>query len=143
MAHQLQLTVSDFVFEVHEAHHPIAASLYYEDQRPEALRRSKVFTAERMPKYLGYFERVLAKNGGAEMVGSAATYVDLSMFQLIAGLGYAFPNALAALSPKIPLLRALAEKVAARPRLAAYLSSPRRIPFNEHGLFRKYPELDA
>jgi glutathione S-transferase len=143
MAHQLQLTVSDFVFEVHETHHPIGASQYYEDQKPEALKRSKVFTGERIPKYLGYFERVLAKSGGAGMVGSALSYVDLSMFQLIAGLKYSFPNALAALTPKLPLLHALAEKVAARPRLAAYLSSPRRIPFNEHGLFRKYPELDA
>ena len=140
---QLQLTVSDFVFEVHETHHPVAASLYYEDQKPEALKRSKVFKGERMPKYLGYFERVLAKNGGAFMVGSALTYVDLSMFQIVAGLEYAFPNALAALSPKVPLLRKLAARVATRPRLAAYLASPRRIPFNEHGIFRKYPELDV
>jgi glutathione S-transferase len=143
MANQLQLTVADFAFEVHETHHPIAASQYYEDQKPEALKRSNVFTGERIPKYLGYFERVLAKNGGGGMVGPALSYIDLSMFQIIAGLEYAFPNALARVSPKIPQLRALAEKVAKRPRLAAYLSSPRRIPFNQHGLFRKYPELDV
>jgi glutathione S-transferase len=143
MAHQLQLTVSDFVFEVHETHHPIGASQYYEDQKPEALKRSKVFTGERIPKYLGYFERVLAKNGGGGMVGPELSYVDLSMFQIMTGLEYAFPNALAAVAPKIPRLHALAEKVATRPRLAAYLSSPRRLPFNQHGLFRKYPELDA
>ena len=142
-AHQLQLTVTDFAFEVHEAHHPIAASLYYEDQKPEAARRAKHFIAERIPKYLGYFERVLEKNGGRAMVGSGISYVDLSMFQLMAGLGYAFPRALAAFQPKVPLLNDLTTQVAERPRLAAYLASPRRIPFNTHGLFRHYPELDS
>ena len=144
-AHGLQLTIGDFADETHDTHHPIAVSLYYEDQKDEALRRSKLFVAERMPKFLGYFERVLRRNDagrGQYSVGSAHSYVDLSLFQIVSGLGYAFPNALGRLEPELPLLFALKERVAARPRLAAYLASPRRIPFNQHGLFRHYPELD-
>ncbi|HEX4341158.1 MAG TPA: glutathione S-transferase family protein [Polyangiaceae bacterium] len=141
-AHQLELTVSDLIFEVHETHHPIASGLYYEDQKPEAARRTGSFLEERVPKYLGYFERVLEKNGGKAMVGDDVSYVDLSMFQILAGLEYAFPRALAAFAPKVPLLRALATRVAGRERLAAYLASARRIPFNEDGIFRRYPELD-
>ena len=142
VAHQLQLTIADLVFEVHETHHPVAADLYYEDQKPEALRRSRHFTKERIPKFLGYFERVLEKNGGRFMVGDAVSYVDLSVFQLVSGLGYAFPRAFAAHSSNVPLLSKLTTEVAARPRVQAYLSSPRRVPFNEHGIFRHYPELD-
>jgi glutathione S-transferase len=141
--HQVQLTIADFADEVHDTHHPIGSSLYYEDQKPEALRRSKVFIEGRMPKFLGYLEQVLGSNGGEHLVGTAVTYADLSVFQILAGLEYAFPRALAAFEPKIPGLRGLADRVARRPRIAAYLASPRRIPFNEHGLFRKYPELDA
>jgi glutathione S-transferase len=141
--HQLQLTIADFADEIHDTHHPLGASLYYEDQKPEALRRSKAFIETRMPKFLGYFERVLGENGRKHMVGTSLTYADLSVFQLLAGLGYAFPRALSAYAPNIPGLRALADHVAARPRIAAYLSSPRRLPFNEHGVFRKYPELDS
>jgi len=142
-AHQLQLTVTDFVKEVHDTHHPIASSLYYEDQVPEAKRRTKIFLAERVAKHFGYFERVLAKNGGRHMVGSALSYVDLSMFQLVAGMRYAFPRAMAAYEPSIPLLVALHDTVQAHPRVAAYLASPRRIPFNEKGIFRRYPDLDS
>jgi len=141
--HQLQLTVADFISEAHDVHHPIASSLYYEDQRAEARRRAPLFISERMPKYLGYFERVLERNGGTYMVGASVSYVDLSMFQLIAGLDYAFPRAMAQQSPKIPLLRAIHQRIPARPRLAAYLASPRRLAFNQHGLFRHYPELDV
>jgi glutathione S-transferase len=141
--HQVQLTIADFADEVHDTHHPIGTSLYYEDQKPEAQRRAKEFIEHRMPKFLGYLERVLAGNGGEHLVGSALTYADLSVFQLFAGLEYAFPRALSAFEPKVPGLRGLADRVAKRPRVAAYLASPRRIPFNEHGLFRKYPELDA
>jgi glutathione S-transferase len=141
--HQLQLTIADFVSEAHDVHHPIASSLYYEDQRTEARRRAPLFIGERMPKYLGYFERVLERNGGTHIVGAGVSYVDLSMFQVIGGLDYAFPRAMAQQSPKIPLLRALHQRVPARPRLAAYLASPRRLAFNQHGLFRHYPELDV
>jgi glutathione S-transferase len=145
-AHQLQLTIADFVSEAHDVHHPIGVSLYYEDQRAESLRRAPLFITERMPKFLGYFERTLERNEGggrSHLVGAAVSYVDLSMFQLVSGLQYAFPRAMARLEEKIPLLVELQGRVAARPRLAAYLASPRRLAFNQHGIFRHYPELDT
>jgi glutathione S-transferase len=144
--HQLDLTITDFTDEAHDTHHPIAASLYYEDQKPEAIRRSRLFVKERMPKFLGYFEGVLERNGesgGQYLVGAELSYVDLSMFQVLAGLEYAFPKSLAQLESKLPRLFALRNRVAERPRTAAYLASERRIPFNQHGLFRRYPELDG
>jgi len=141
-AHQLQLTVTDFVKEIHDTHHPIANSLYYEEQKPEALRRSQRFLAERLPKFLGYFERVLNANGRGCMVGRSLSYVDLSMFQLMEGLRYAFPRNMQRAEPNYPGLVALRDKVAARPKTAAYLKSPRRLPFNDKGIFRNYPELD-
>ncbi|HEX2465895.1 MAG TPA: glutathione S-transferase [Thermoanaerobaculia bacterium] len=145
-ANQIQLTIADLVGEVHDTHHPIASSLYYEDQKEEAKRRSRAFLDERMPKYLGWLERVLERNrasSGRWLVGASLTYVDLSAFQVIEGLRYAFPVATARFEPMIPLLVALRERVAARPRIAAYLASERRLPFNEQGIFRRYPELDA
>lgn len=142
--HQLQLTVTDLVAEVHDTHHPIAGSLYYEDQKPEAKRRAEDFRRNRVGKYLGYFERVLAANpNGTWLVGAEATYIDLSLFQVVEGLRYAFPRAMAAQERHWPGLNALHDRVAARPRLAAYLRSPRRLPFNEEGIFRHYPDLDA
>jgi glutathione S-transferase len=144
-AHQLQLTIADFVDEVHDTHHPIASSLYYEDQREEARARTADFVKLRAPKYLGYFERVLEHNSSepAHLVGTELTYSDLSLFQVVAGLRYAFPRAMARLEPKHPKVVELHDWVAARPRIAAYLASARRIPFNEHGIFRHYPELDS
>ena len=144
-AHQLQLTIADLVAEVHETHHPIASSLYYEEQKREARRRAAHFRKERAPKFLGYFEHTLAGNRGRNgyLVGRAVSYVDLSMFQTIAGLCYAFPKAMTRLAPGYPRLMALCETVAARPNMAAYLTSERRIPFNESGIFRQYPELDG
>ncbi len=143
-AHQLQLTVADLVQEVHDTHHPIASSLYYEDQKPEAKRRAADFLENRAPKYLGYFETVLArnKNGRGHLIGNRLTYPDLSLFQIVAGLRYAFPRAMARLEKKHRRVTALHDAVAARPRIAAYLGSDRRIPFNEDGIFRRYPELD-
>jgi len=141
---QLQLTITDFLVEVHDTHHPIANSLYYEDQKLEALRRAQNFRALRLPKFLGYFERVLAANPGGDryLIGKSLTYVDLSMFQVIAGLNYAFPRAMEGMSRQHPRLTALHQRVRERPRIAAYLASSRRIPFNERGIFRRYPELD-
>ncbi len=139
-AHQHQLTIADLVTEVHDTHHPIGSHLYYEDQKAEALLRAKAFREQRMPKLLGYFEMVLGKRRW--LVGRSATYVDLSMFQVIEGLSYAFPRAFRRSAKKLPSLLALRDRVASRPRLAAYLASPRRIAFNEHGIFRRYPELD-
>ncbi|HZP88788.1 MAG TPA: glutathione S-transferase [Burkholderiales bacterium] len=144
-AHQLQLTIADLVTEVHDTHHPIASSLYYEDQKREAKRRAKHLVSERLPKYLGYFEGVIADNarGKGFMIGNALSYVDLSMFQLLAGLQYAFPNNVAKLAKRLPRLAALQDLVAEQPRIAAYLASDRRLPFNEQGIFRHYPELDV
>ena len=144
-AHQLQLTIADFVDEIHDTHHPIASSLYYEDQRGEARAYSADFLKSRAPKYLGYFERVLerTKAGDPHLAGASLTYPDLSLFQIVAGLRYAFPRAMTRLEPKYPRVVAVHDLVATRPRIAAYLASHRRIPFNQHGIFRHYPELDA
>ena len=144
-AHQLQLTIADWVVEVHDTHHPISGGLYYEEQKREAKRRAADFRAERLPKFLDYFEQVLKRNakGVDTLVGKAVSYVDLSMFQMIAGLRYAFPRAMARLEPAHPRLVALHDRVSARRRIAAYLSSERRVPFNQQGIFRHYPELDG
>jgi glutathione S-transferase len=143
-AHQLQLTIADLVQDAHDTHHPIASSLYYEDQKPEAKRRAADFLENRAPKYLGYFERVLARGrgGGTYLLGARLTYPDLSLFQLVEGLRYAFPNAMRRIEKKHRRVVAVHDAVAARPRIAAYLASERRIPFNEDGIFRRYPELD-
>jgi glutathione S-transferase len=140
-AHQLQLTIGDLVAEVHDSHHPVAGSLYYEDQRVEALRRAADLRETRLPKYLDYFEQVLERGGGQHALHEHS-YVDLSLFQLMSGLEYAFPRAMRRLGHELPLLYALQHRVAQRPRIAAYLASPRRLPFNEDGIFRHYPELD-
>jgi glutathione S-transferase len=144
-AHQLQLTIADLVDEAHDVHHPIGTSLYYEEQKREARRAAKHFTSERIPKFLDYFERVLERNRGGRghMVGNAISYVDLSMFQLIAGLCYAFPRNMARRARRYPRLIALCAMVAQRPNIAAYLQSERRLEFNEDGIFRHYPELDV
>jgi glutathione S-transferase len=143
-AHQLQLTIADFVNEVHDTHHPVGVSLYYEEQKKEAKRRAAGFIAERIPKFLGYFERVLQENDkrGGFMVGARLSTVDLSLFQVMEGLRYAFPNALRRTGPRFPGLIALHGMVAERPKIAAYLASKRRIAFNEDGIFRHYPEHD-
>ncbi len=142
-AHQLQLTIADFVVEIHDVHHPLGANFYYEDQKPEARRRAADFRKERMPKFLGYFEDVLKRNGGRYMVGKKLSYVDLSIFQIIAGLCYAFPRAMAKSKRKYPLLNALHDRVSALPIISTYLKSKRRIPFNRQGIFRHYEELDV
>ena len=139
---QLQLTLSDVVVEAHDSHHPVGMSLYYEDQKTEAKRRAAEFRKLRIPKYLGFFERVLEHNG-RYLVGRKLTYADLSMFQVIEGLRYAFPKAMKKAEKKYPKLMALNLRVKERPRIAAYLTSDRRIPFNEDGIFRRYPELDG
>ena len=141
-AHQLQLTIADFLVEVHDTHHPIAGGLYYEDQKPEAKRRTAYFLAERLPMFLGYFESVLAGNARQHMIGRRHSYVDLSTFQIMCGLAYAFPRAMAKLAGRTRRLAAVRDRVAVRPRIAKYLASERRIPFNEEGIFRHYPELD-
>jgi glutathione S-transferase len=143
-ANGLQLTITDFVAEIHDTHHPIGVSLYYEEQKPEALRRSANFLSERLPMFLGYFERVLVQNptGRKHIIGNRLSYVDLSLFQLIEGLRYAFPKAMAGFEGNVPALIALHDAVASRPRIRSYLASDRRLSFNESCVFRHYPELD-
>lgn len=140
--HQLQLTLMDFVKEIHDTHHPIGAGLYYEDQKPEAKRYTGHHLKERVPKYLGYFDRVIGKSGGPFLLGRKLCYADLSLFQLIAGLRYAFPHSMPAVEKKAPRVVAVHDRVIARPNIERYLNSARRIPFNEHGIFRHYAELD-
>ena len=142
---QLQLTVTDIVAEVHNVHHPVAVGDYYEEQKAESKRRSAEFRAERLPKFLGWFETLLERNpgGDGQLVGSEISYADLSLFQLVEGLRYAFPNRMRRLAGEYPRTMAVAERVRARPNIAAYLGSPRRLAFNEYGIFRHYPELDS
>ena len=147
-AHQVQLTIADLVTEVHDSHHPVGSSLYYEDQQPEAKRRAQDLLKNRVPKYLAWFEAILERNlrnGGREvprLVGAKLSYVDLSLFQLVEGLSYAFPKGAARMLKKSPRVLALHAGVQRNRRVAAYLASERRIPFNEQGIFRRYPELD-
>jgi len=143
-AHGLQLTITDMVAEIHDTHHPIASSLYYEDQKEAALARATAFLRDRLPKFLSYFERVLQQNpdGPAHAVGGALSYVDTSLFQLADGLLYAFPKAMRGWSNDYPALEALHRAVRRRKNIAGYLGSARRIAFNESGIFRHYPELD-
>lgn len=143
--HQLQLTIADMVTEVHDTHHPVATGRYYEDQKPEAVVRAGEFRRDRLPKFLAWFEAVLVRNpkGSTFLVGARLSYADLSLFQLVEGLHYAFPKAARRALKKAPRVQALHAHVAGHPRVAAYLASERRIPFNEDGIFRAYPELDG
>jgi glutathione S-transferase len=140
--HQLQLTITDLVVQVHDTHHPVSGWLYYEEQKPAAKRRTQDFWRYRVPKFLGYFERVLQRNGGKYMVGRSLSYVDLSLFQIVEGLRYAFPKRMKRFERKVPLLIALHDRVALRPRIKDYLSSKRRIPFSQWGIYRYFKELD-
>jgi len=142
-AHQLQLTIADLVTQIHDTHHPVSGWLYFEEQRPAARRRTKDFWRYRVPKMLGYFERVLKQNGGKYSVGRSLSYVDLSLFQIVEGLRYAFPKRMKRFAKKVPLLVALHDRVAQRPRIKAYLVSKRRIPFSQWGIYRYFKELDA
>ena len=140
---QLQLTIGDLVMEVHDTHHPLGKSLYYEQQKGESVVAARNFLKHRLPRFFEYFESVLADNGGEVLVGDRVSYVDLSMFQTLVGIDYAFPNGYAAAIKAVPLLAGLRAAIEVRPQLAAYLSSARRIPLNSDGIFRRYPELDS
>ena len=141
-AHQLQLTIADVVAEAHDVHHPVASHLYYKDQKAEAARKAGSFREQRMPKYLGYLEKVLG-DGGPWLTGASWSYADLSLFQLVEGLRYAFPRRMETLAKDLSRTLELRDRVAALPELAGYFASDRRLPFNEDGIFRHYPELDA
>ncbi|MBV9954498.1 MAG: glutathione S-transferase [Pseudolabrys sp.] len=141
--HQIQLTLADLVKEAHDTHHPIASSLYYEDQKPEAKRYAAHFLDERVPKYLGWLDGLVRKSGGPFLTGRKLTYADLSLFQVVSGLRYAFPQAMRAIEKKVPRAVEVHDRVIARPNIENYLNSKRRLAFNEMGIFRRYPELDA
>jgi glutathione S-transferase len=141
-AHQLQLTISDLVVEIHDTHHPVTTYLYYEEQRPAAKRRTADFWRYRVPKILGYFERILASSGETYLLGRRLCYVDLSLFQVVEGLRYAFPKRMKRFERKVPRIVALRDRVAKRPRIAAYLASERRIAFSQWGIYRHFKELD-
>ncbi|WP_151446169.1 glutathione S-transferase [Lacisediminimonas profundi] len=143
--HQLQLTIADFLVEIHDCHHPLGVGLYYEQQKPASKSRSDEFRDNRLSKFLDYFEGVLQRNpaAGPGMVGERITYADLSMAQVIAGLRYAFPQASRKALRACPRLRELHDEVFARPRIRDYLASDRRLPFNNDDIFRHYPELDG
>ena len=142
---QIQLTISDMVTEAHDTHHPVDTGSYYEDQKPEALRRAREFCSTRMPKFLNWFESIVVRNpaGSRHLVGGKLSYADLSLFQLVEGLRYAFPHAAKRALAQTPAVMQLHDRIAALPKVAAYLRSERRIPFNEQGIFRHYPELDS
>jgi glutathione S-transferase len=82
----LALTALDgFSNEVHDCHHPIATGLYYEDQKEESIRKSKDYVKNRLPKFLGYFERVLQSKPSGEgpwLYAGRLTYADLVLFQV-------------------------------------------------------------
>jgi glutathione S-transferase len=141
--HQLQLTVADLVTHIHDTHHPISGWLFYEQQRPAAKLRTRDFWRYRVPKFLGYFERIIASSGGPYVLGRRLSYVDLSLFQIVEGLRYAFPKRMKRFEKKVPRLIALHDRVAKRPRIAAYLASKRRIAFSQWGIYRYFKELDA
>lgn len=141
--HQLQLTIADLVGEIHDGHHPIAGSLYYQDQKPEAAMRTRHLREERLPKYLGYFDDILARGGSGWLAGKRLTTADLSLFHVVEGLRYAFPKTMQRLERQFKELGSLHDRVAKRPRIARYIASGRRQPFNTDGIFRHYPGLDA
>ncbi len=140
---QIQLTVTDIVAEVHAVHHPIATGDYYEDQQAEAIRAATQFRDERLPKFLDWFEAAIRDTPGDWLIDHHWTYADTSLFQLVAGLRYMFPQRMATLEPDYPAIVRLHDAVATLPGVRAYLKSDRRLPFNEDGIFRHYPELDG
>ncbi|KAI1802707.1 glutathione S-transferase domain-containing protein [Daldinia bambusicola] len=132
--------------EVHDCHHPIATGLYYEDQKEEAKRKSKDFVENRLPKFLGYFERVLqgkASGEGPWLYGGQLTYADLVLFQCVDGTKFAFRKAMAAAekSGKYAHVFKLYDAVKERPRISEYLASKRRQDYSM-GIYRYYEELD-
>lgn len=139
-ARMVATTLMDAVSEVHDTHHPISVALTYEDQSNEAKKAAEIFRSQRLPEWLQYFERLSKRNGG-HLVGSELTYVDLMLHQLLQGLRFAFPEAMT--RQKIPRLRKLDDEVAGLEPLQRYWTSERSLPFNQDGIFRRYPELDG
>ncbi|MGI4947458.1 MAG: glutathione S-transferase, partial [Janthinobacterium lividum] len=134
--HQLQLTITDLVAEVHDVHHPVDPGAYYAEQRPEAARAARQFRAERLPKFLDHFEAAIEASPGDWLIDHRWTYVDTSLFQLIEGLRYMFPRRMAVLEGRYPNLVRIHDQVAGLPGIRDYLTSGRRQAFNEDGIFR-------
>ncbi|KAG4413990.1 hypothetical protein IFR04_012857 [Cadophora malorum] len=144
---QLTLTALDGLSnEVHDVHHPVDTGLYYEDQKEEAKRKADGYLKNRLPKFLGYFERVLggeASKGGEWLYGGRLTYADLVLFQCVDGIKEAFPNAMKRIENegKFSKVFALHKRVEERPNIKDYLASNRRQAYGM-GIYRHYPELD-
>lgn len=143
---QNMLTALDLNNETHDTHHPIAVMQYYEDQKEEALKKSKNFRENRIPKYFSFFERVLKGNEetgkGKYLVSDMLTYADTTLWQVMDGLHFAFPKELEARSNDYPLLfGTFYPSIKEEKHLKEYLASDRRLPYSM-GVFRHYPELD-
>jgi len=144
---ELALTALDGLSnEAHDCHHPVASGLYYEDQKDEAKRKSEDYIANRIPKFLGYFERVLkgeASKGGEWLYGGQLTYADLVLFQCLDGVKHAFPKAIGRMEKEGTYkgVFELYERVKERPKIKKYLASERRQKYSM-GIWRHYPELD-
>ena len=145
---QLSLTALDGLSnEPHDTHHPIATGWNYEEQKDEAKRKAKDYIANRLPKFLGYFEQVLngpASKGGDWLYGGQLTFADLVFWQCLDGVTFAFPKALKHLreSGRYDKTFKLYERVKARDNISKYLASNRRKKYSM-GIYRYYPELDA
>jgi len=138
---QLQLDVTDIVAEVHNVHHPVSGNLYYHDQMDAAYEAAQNFRDTRIPHFLDHFEGALEENGGPYMLGDSWTHIDTSLFQLMEGLDYMFPSRMRSLDyPRLELCRQAVMEIDG---IEQYLASDRRLPFNEDGIFRHYPELDS
>ena len=131
--------------EVHDTHHPIASSLYYEDQKPEAQRRAAALRRASASRSTSATSSGRSRrSGGAHLVGDAASRTSTCRCSRCStASGTPSRARWRGLARRIRARSRSRERVAARPRIAAYLASPRRIPFNEDGIFRHYPELDV
>lgn len=140
------LTALDLNNEAHDTHHPIAVAKYYEEQKEESLKKSTDFREARIPKFLGYFERVLKGNEeqgkGKYLVGSKLSFADTTLWHVLSGLLFAFPKEMEARKAEFELLfGTFYNSVKEASGVKEYLASGKRKPFSM-GVFRHYPELD-
>src|SRR5262249_48175568 len=117
--HQLQLTLTHLLVLIPHTPPPVTRHLHYQEQRAAAEVATKYFWRYRLPKFLRYFERVLGNSGGPYLIGRKLSYADLSLFQIVEGLRYAFPKRMKRFERKVPRIVALHDRVAKRPRIAA------------------------
>ena len=96
---------------------------------PEQRAAARAELAEKaLPRWFGFLERLLKANHGGTgyLVGDGLTVADLALWYAVE---LAVDNELGAALPAHPLLEAWYRRVAARPRIAGYLKSPRRPAF--------------